>query len=264
MSKALSSGTKIGLQAPACANVVALDAFKRPLPKTTDLAQPQATAKLIATRAKRLAAKVYVSGAPDACWPFTGSINIANSYGQLKDVSPKTGKPTMRSAHVIAWELANGRPVPQGLHVLHAEGCVKSCCRPDHLRIGTRRENMADAIKENRGPGRKKLNASQVQEIVAYRRDYRLTNEMLACMHGVTATAIAQIFAGRTHTRVTGPTTVISLKGFLRVPTVTLYPWLPTSSAKRPSAWAMDGTNNTNRAITARNMAHPSQPPARL
>lgn len=58
-----------------------------------------------------------------------------------------------RGAHVVAWEKANGRPVPEGMvidHTCHNEdpacqggnACVhRACVNPDHLQIVTRREN---------------------------------------------------------------------------------------------------------------------------
>jgi hypothetical protein len=190
--------------------VIRLADYARPLPKATDRAKSRAN-KLIETRAARLDAKVDKRA--DGCWIWTGSVGIATQYGQIRDVSPKTGKPTMRNTHVVAWELANGRQVPQGMKVCHAIGCSKLCCRPHHLRIGTHKENLADAIVEKRGVGRKKLTGAQVQEIVAYRQNYRLTNEMLACMYGVSATAIAHVFSGRTHSRFTGFVTDKTRKG---------------------------------------------------
>jgi hypothetical protein len=47
------------------------------------------------------------------------------------------------SAHRVAWEVANGRAVPEGMHILHS--CHEpSCVDPDHLRPGTHADNMAD------------------------------------------------------------------------------------------------------------------------
>src|SRR6516164_7039043 len=107
------------------------------------------------TREERFHSKVDRSGGPDACWPWTASIMQAQGYGQFNDVSPSTGHPTVRCAHVVAFELANG-PVSDGMHVLHALGCHRRCCNPANLRAGTRRENRADARAEGKiGKGRK-------------------------------------------------------------------------------------------------------------
>jgi hypothetical protein len=80
-----------------------------------------------ADRATRLARMTDSSTGQDACYIFTGSVFQASGYGQIADTSPKTGKPTMRCAHVVAWEVANGRPVPSNKHVLHARGCDQRC-----------------------------------------------------------------------------------------------------------------------------------------
>jgi len=54
---------------------------------------------------------------------------------------------TVRATHV-AWSLANG-PVPRGLYVLHK--CdTPACVRPDHLRVGTQKENIQDALQKGR------------------------------------------------------------------------------------------------------------------
>ena len=47
-----------------------------------------------------------------------------------------------QQAHRVAWIKAYG-PIPQGLHVLHK--CdVKACVNPEHLFLGTHKDNMHD------------------------------------------------------------------------------------------------------------------------
>jgi hypothetical protein len=51
--------------------------------------------------------------------------------------------------HRLAWEEANGQPVPPGMNVCHS--CDNpSCCNPDHLWVGTQRENVQDAVRKGR------------------------------------------------------------------------------------------------------------------
>ena len=54
-------------------------------------------------------------------------------------------------AHRLAWVAANGRPVPDGLCVLHS--CdTPPCVNPAHLWVGTRKDNHADAVRKGRMP----------------------------------------------------------------------------------------------------------------
>lgn len=71
-------------------------------------------------------------------------------------------------AHRASWELHNG-PVPEGLMVLHH--CdVRNCVNPEHLFLGTNKDNLEDCARKGRmHPGEKngmaKLRADQVKEI---------------------------------------------------------------------------------------------------
>lgn len=49
---------------------------------------------------------------------------------------------TLKSVHIIAWELENQRSVPPGWHVDHL--CrIRSCCNPSHLEAVQATENVA-------------------------------------------------------------------------------------------------------------------------
>jgi len=81
---------------------------------------------------------------PSGCWHFAGFI-IPSGYGQL-------GRNLM--AHRVAWEVANGRPVPAGLVIDHTchnvdlscsddSDCVhRRCVNPAHLEAVPQRTNI--------------------------------------------------------------------------------------------------------------------------
>lgn len=95
------------------------------------------------------------------CWEWTAHI-ASNGYGRFG----LNGK--ARDSHRVAWELSFG-PIPNGLSVLHV--CDnRRCVRPDHLFLGTQRDNMIDAVRKGRMKGR---NAG----ITHCQRDHEFTPE---------------------------------------------------------------------------------------
>ena len=75
------------------------------------------------------------------CWLWLGSTK-GGGYGRfrLRGASLR--------AHRAAWELYRG-PIPIGVCVLHR--CdVRVCVNPDHLWLGTVRDNNLDAIRKGR------------------------------------------------------------------------------------------------------------------
>lgn len=86
----------------------------------------------------------YFTVRTDGCWTFTGYI-APTGYGQLGRNTP---------AHRVAWQVANGRPVPDGLHVDHLchnadpdcnddNDCLhRRCVNPAHLEAVTPRINL--------------------------------------------------------------------------------------------------------------------------
>lgn len=77
----------------------------------------------------------------DACWLWTGS-TYGIGYGQFKHANKN------RAAHIFSYELHHG-PVPEGLVVCHH--CdVPGCVRPDHLFVGTHKDNTQDMMRKGR------------------------------------------------------------------------------------------------------------------
>lgn len=101
------------------------------------------------------------------CWLWTASTK-GTGYGAIRIGS------LVRFAHRLAWEMRYGA-IPDGMQVLHRCDNTR-CVRPDHLYLGTVRENMRD--REAAGHTRygrlagtdhpnAKLTAEQIQAIRA-------------------------------------------------------------------------------------------------
>ena len=136
------------------------------------------------------------------CWEWLGYVRKEKGYGifAMGDVQIP--------AHRAAWLLFRG-PIPPDpqhtygtLHVLH-DCDVKSCVNPDHLFLGTHRDNMQDAKRKgirmgSQGPPyhRAKLSAQQVYEIWVSTEDPRVLAQRL----GMNKTTIYAIKMRRTWT----------------------------------------------------------------
>lgn len=77
------------------------------------------------------------------CWEWTGA-TLRKGYGQFrrKELKPEA------AAHRISWRLTYGE-IPKGMCILHK--CDNPpCVRPDHLFLGTKKENSQDMTKKRR------------------------------------------------------------------------------------------------------------------
>lgn len=83
-------------------------------------------------------------GANNRCWPFTGSSRGKMGYGRVTLPRPIR----CIAAHRMAWVLANGE-IPDGMFVLHNCDNPK-CCNPDHLWLGSIKDNNRDKIRKRR------------------------------------------------------------------------------------------------------------------
>lgn len=88
----------------------------------------------------------------NSCWLWTGSLT-GNGYGKI-NIDKK-----YISTHRLAWELVNG-PIPEGMHICHT--CdTRLCVNPEHLFLGTPKDNAMDREQKGRGNSRGHKNKKQ-------------------------------------------------------------------------------------------------------
>lgn len=137
---------------------------------------------------ERFWAKVQKS---EGCWEWMGS-RLPRGYGRLKT------KDGIVYTSRFSWELHFGE-IPEGLNVLH-ECDNPPCVRPDHLFLGTQKQNMQDCANKGRlargdAHSCSKLNSKAVLFIRKYyTREYA---QDLAELFGVSRSHVHAIARGR-------------------------------------------------------------------
>lgn len=129
------------------------------------------------------------------CIEWSGKVN-PGGYGFIPGVGPG-GRPLL--AHRVAWEIANGRPIPQRMLVCHS--CDnRACCNPEHLFLGTHADNSSDMVAKGRQARGERaaaaiLTEEQVVEILLLRAEGWRHGE-LAQLFPVTARQVGKICRG--------------------------------------------------------------------
>jgi len=86
----------------------------------------------------------FVVKNPSGCWGWTGCAPANPGYGQFRS------RMKLIRAHRASWIIHYG-DIPKGIQVLHK--CDnRICSNPEHLFLGTQRNNMRDAIDKGRHP----------------------------------------------------------------------------------------------------------------
>lgn len=159
------------------------------------------TARSERTFHERFWSRVQKAGV-DECWLWQGA-RTGSGYGNF---CLPNGK--WRATHRILWELTSGS-IPLGECVLHR--CDNPpCCNPQHLFLGSLRDNAKDMVAKGRGRlwggprrgernGRARLTAAQVTEARArYEGKYgdiiRLARE-----YGLGRDAMRRVLTGKTY-----------------------------------------------------------------
>ena len=86
-------------------------------------------------------------GAPNECWEWKGAI-YTNGYASFSLKRNGRWRPTKASR--VCYAITKG-PMPAHLEVMHS--CDnRICVNPAHLSLGTKSDNMQDAIRKGRKP----------------------------------------------------------------------------------------------------------------
>ena len=110
---------------------------------------------------ERLWSRLNISS-QNGCWEWTG--HKLNGYGQIGLGRREHG---IAYTHVLAWIIDNGREPPSGHLVCHK--CDNpACCNPDHLFLGTHKDNTQDMIFKKRHSYGEKHATKLTQEDVVW------------------------------------------------------------------------------------------------
>lgn len=134
----------------------------------------------------------------DGCWLWIGNKSKAG-YGRISVGTKSLG---YVQSHRLSWEIHNKKSIPNGLVVMHK--CDNpSCVNPDHLSVGTYKENTQDMISKGRkrtvapvgeANGKSLLTAEQAKEI----KESTLSMAALARKFGVSPSCVRGVKIGRT------------------------------------------------------------------
>jgi hypothetical protein len=134
----------------------------------------------------------------ERCWEWLGSQDRFG-YGVIGASQHQRA----RKAHRVSWELHNG-PIPEGLYVLHR--CDNPpCVRPEHLYLGTDKENARDRASRHRGRENRqlgqananvKLTEEDVRAILAALQT-GATQQSVADRFGVSQSQVSMIVLGK-------------------------------------------------------------------
>lgn len=125
------------------------------------------------------------------CMIYTGGLTPLG-YGVFRVNNPRR----CDRAHRAAYEMAYG-PIPDGQMVCHK--CDRrACINPDHLFLGTQKDNMADAAAKGRvahgeQQGAAKLTEANVREIRRSYRDGEETLRELSARFGISPPSVFRV-----------------------------------------------------------------------
>lgn len=135
----------------------------------------------------------------NSCWEWQAYRHPAG-YGRFK-----TYFGTQVNAHRFSWEITYGE-IPSGMFVCHK--CDnRPCIRPDHLFLGTQKDNVRDALKKNRmmmhlnaARGSDNLNAKLFEADIPVIIALNVSGESMqsiATKYNISPSSISKIISGK-------------------------------------------------------------------
>ena len=119
----------------------------------------------------------------DDCWEYLGKDCAKGGHKRIR-----LDDKTRIFVHRLAWEAFHAEPIPPEMSVLHRCDNPK-CFNPNHLFLGTQKDNMQDCINKGRKNCPRKIKKEDYQKI----KDSNLSTKQLAQKFNVTSTRIRQI-----------------------------------------------------------------------
>jgi transcriptional regulator with XRE-family HTH domain len=134
----------------------------------------------------------FVNKTELGCWEWTGKLT-ACGYASI----------TSKLGHRVVWELYNGKiPKLPGYHggVIRHSCHNRKCINPEHLILGTTRDNVNDMLiagRSNTIKGSSALSNAQAEEVKRLRAEENWTYQALADHFGMAVGSIHEIVNGR-------------------------------------------------------------------
>ena len=110
------------------------------------------------------------------CWISTYVQSSRNPYLSLCG----EGNSGTVYLHRTVWEAHNAEPIPEGMYIRHT--CDNpACCNPNHLVLGTPKDNVDDMFERGRNPERAVYDRDQMRELRNSGHTYKQIGEILNC-----------------------------------------------------------------------------------
>lgn len=135
------------------------------------------------------------------CWIWTGGKNPKYGTYNINGVT--------ELAHRITWSFFNKATIPVGMNICHR--CdTPACVNPEHLFLGTPKDNTLDRISKGRIFNGEKANPSKLKEnqVIEIKRAFLAgeSSRKIAKRYGIAKSNVLHIFHGRTWAHINHPT----------------------------------------------------------